>query len=132
MVPELSQAAADLLFLGLDHGIDSVRVAGGPMTPFVVTEVDGERHLQRFVGSTLDESIEAAVAAIRAAPPGSRSVLVYDGYLTVQGQRSDGIFAELRDEHGVTILAQRYRPKRLQGAFETIGSPGLVPGPGKL
>jgi hypothetical protein len=129
-MPDLSPETADLLFLGLDHGIDSVR-GGGPLIPFVITERNGDRTLARFVEETLEAGIERAIASIRAAPiaPGDRSVLVYDGYLTLpDGDRSDAIYAEALEADGVvTVMAQRYRPKRRLRGLETIGNPALLP-----
>jgi hypothetical protein len=129
-VPDISAETADLLFLGLDHGIDSVR-GGGPLIPFVITERNGERALARFVAETLEAGIARAVASIKADPlaPGDRSVLVYDGYLTPpNGDRFDAIYAEAIEAGGaVTVMAQRYKPKgRLRG-LETIGNPALLP-----
>jgi hypothetical protein len=129
-MPDLSPETADLLFLGLDHGIDSVR-GGGPLIPFVITERNGDRTLARFVEETLEAGIERAIASIRAAPiaPGDRSVLVYDGHLTLpDGDRSDAIYAEALEADGVvTVMAQRYRPKRRLRGLETIGNPALLP-----
>jgi hypothetical protein len=132
---DLSEETAGLLFFGLDHGIDSVR-AGGPLTPFVVTDRSGERNLARYAAETLEAGIEHAVAAIRAQPTGpeERSVLVYDGFLTMpDGERYDAIYAEALDNGVVTVMAQRYKPKRLLRGFQTVGNPALLPGgQGKL
>ena len=57
----------NLVFLALDHGIESVR-GGGPSIPFVVAETAGERHLQRFVANTLEERLHHARAAASALP----------------------------------------------------------------
>jgi hypothetical protein len=130
---EISPETADLLFFGLDHGIDSVR-AGGPMIPFVIAERSGERSLARFVAETLEEGVAHAVDSIKANPA-DRSVLVYDGYLTLpSGEKFDAIYAEAVDAAGhVTVMAQRYKPKRLLRGFETVGNPALLPsGQGKL
>jgi hypothetical protein len=130
---EISPETADLLFFGLDHGIASVR-EGGPMIPFVITERNGERSLARFVSETLEEGVAHAVDSIKANPADG-SVLVYDGYLTLpSGEKFDAIYAEAVDAAGhVTVMAQRYKPKRMLRGFETVGNPGLLPsGQGKL
>jgi len=130
-MPEISPETADLLFLGLDHGIDSVR-DGGPLIPFVITERDQERSLARYLDETLEAGIARAVADIKAnqIARGERSVLVYDGYLTLpDGNRYDAIFAEAIEEGGVvTSMAQRYRPKQMLRGFETVGNPALIAG----
>jgi hypothetical protein len=130
-MPDISQETADLLFLGLDHGIASVS-DGGPLTPFVIAERAGARHLTRFAAETLEESVDRAVAAIIETPidAGDRSVLVYDGYLTAPGsERLDAIYAEAIESDGtVIILAQRYRPESGSAAFETVGNAALLQG----
>ena len=135
-MPDVAQETVDLLFLGLDHAVDSIR-DGGPLITFVITERGGERDLVRYVDKTIEGSIANAVERISASPigPGDRCVLVYDGFLTMpDGGRFDAIYAEVIDFEGtVTIMAQRYRPKATLRRFETIGNPALLPGAkGKL
>jgi len=126
---QISTKTAELLFIALDHGIASVR-PGGPMTPFVITERDESRALTRFVAETLEDSLAEAVRAVMDQPiaPGDRSVLVYDGYLTVPGsERLDAIYAEALEADGsVIVLAQRYRPQSASTDFETIGNAALI------
>jgi hypothetical protein len=130
---DVAPDTADLLFFGLDHGIDSVR-GGGPLIPFVIAERNGERTLARYVAETLEEGVAQAVDSIKANSA-DRSVLVYDGYLTLpNGEKFDAIYAEAVDAAGeVTVAAQRYKPKRMLRGFETVGNPALLPsGQGKL
>jgi hypothetical protein len=134
---EIPQALTDLVFAGLDHGIDSVR-DGGPLVPFVMTESGTDRIMTRFASESLEDGISKAVEHVQAkrGEPGTRCVLVYDGYLTLpSGEKHDAIFAEGVEpgKGGVVVIAQRYRPKRALRRFETIGNPALIPGaPGKL
>ena len=133
---EIAQTTMDVLFLGLDHGVDSVRASGGPLTPFVVVERGGERQLTRFASATLEDSIAQAVGKIRATQLEAEdcAVLVYDGYLTAPEGRFDAIYAEAIDFRGrITVVAQRYKPKARLRHFETVGNPALLPGAhGKL
>jgi hypothetical protein len=80
---EYSQELIDLAFAALDHGIDSVR-EGGPLIPFVMTERDEARTLDRFASDLLEDAVAQAVAHVQASrsQPGTRHVLAYDGYLT--------------------------------------------------
>ncbi|MGH2446105.1 MAG: hypothetical protein ACRDGD_08720 [Candidatus Limnocylindria bacterium] len=132
MVNTPSGATLDLLFFGLDHGINSVRDGGGPLIPLTVTEASGERSLQRFVAERVEESVAHAAASAKATPLTSQVVLVYDGFLTHGGLRTDAIFAEVREGPEVAIMVQRYRPKKLLRRFETVGEPTLIAGPGQL
>jgi hypothetical protein len=133
-VTQPSDELSELIFAGLDHGIDSVR-DGGPLVPFVIAERGGERSLQRFMAGTpeqfeLEGSVDQAAAFVRDAikEPDARFVLVYDAYLRLENDRFDAIYAE-GVESGVLagVIAQRYRPKgRLRG-FDTIGNPAALP-----
>lgn len=127
---EIPEATADVIDIGLEHGIDSVR-DGEPLIPFVIAERRGKRAVARYAAETLEAGIDAAVAAITADPPepGDVAVLVYDGYLTLpDGQRFDAIYAEAIDGEGaVTVMAQAYRPKRFLRGLETIGEPAYFP-----
>jgi len=128
-VPEISPETANLLFLGLDHGIASVR-DGGPLIPFVITERNGERALARYVDETLEAGLARAIASIKANPKVAEgAVLVYDGYLTLpNGDRFDAIYAEAIEAGDVvTVMAQRYKPKRMLRGFETVGNAALIP-----
>ena len=53
-MPDISERTADILFLAIDHGINSVR-DGGLLTPFVIIEREGDRSLVRFHADTLDD-----------------------------------------------------------------------------
>jgi hypothetical protein len=127
---EIPEAIADVILVGLEHGIDSVR-DGGPLIPFVITARGGKRSVARFPAETLEAGIDAGVAAIVADPPepGDAAVLVYDGYLTLpEGERFDAIYAEAIDGEGVvSVMAQAYRPKRFLRGLETIGEPAYFP-----
>jgi hypothetical protein len=53
---EPSPKLMDVIFLALDHGIESVKSSGGPLIPFVVTE-GSERKLDVFVLEQLEEAL---------------------------------------------------------------------------
>lgn len=138
--PTFSDALQELTFLGIDHGIDSVR-DGGPLIPFVIVERDGERKLQRCVAGQpdaidLEGSVAAAVGVARDAmsAPDARVVLVYDAYLRSEDERFDAVYAEAAEGGTVAaVIAQRYRPKARFRGFETIGNlAGLPPTFGHL
>lgn len=136
MTEEIAQAAANLVFLGLEHGIDSIR-DGGPLVPFVITELAGVHDVTRFAAGNLEHagdlgaSVERAVEHVRSLTlgPDDSAVVAYDGYLSTDADgRQDAIFVEAIDGLGhVAFVAQRYRPKgRLRG-FQVLGNPALLP-----
>jgi hypothetical protein len=117
-----------LLYFTLDHGVDSVK-AGGPLVPFAITEKDSKRAIQRFVAERLEESV-ALMAQWTADELGrvDRAAIAYDGFITLEGKRTDAIYAEALD-HSLPesrIVAQRYRPRHGLRGFRTIGNPATL------
>ncbi|HEX4981683.1 MAG TPA: hypothetical protein VFV63_08295 [Ilumatobacteraceae bacterium] len=104
----------------LEHATGSVVDSGGPLVPFAMIEVDGNMSLTRFVGE-LAEGQQKAREAISASTGVTRAAVAWDGYLTLDGQRTDAVFVEasaIGDLESV-VLAQRYeiagrRRKRVQ------------------
>jgi hypothetical protein len=124
---EMSEKFADLVFLALDHGIDSVRADGGPLIPFVVFVQDGEAFMQRFATERLEEGPELARQAIAASPANVIAyALAYDGYITIEDTKFDAILVEAseRDRPAGVRMAQRYIMKEQN--FETVGNPALL------
>ena len=130
---DVPQALADLLFAGLDHGVDTVR-GGGQLTPFVVTQLNGQRSLERMMAPTLQDSRKHGVKLIRdiTLAGDDCAVLVYDGYLETSAEgRLDAVYAKGKDASGkVVTIAQRYKPKGFLRAWQPIGNPALVPNDG--
>jgi hypothetical protein len=125
-----SEAMKELLVLAVDHGVDSVRDSGGPLIPFVLTELRGERALARFASDTLEDGLAHAVAHVKAMKleAGDCAVVVYDGYLTTAEGRFDAIYAEGIESNGrVNVLAQRYKSKALLRRFQTVGDVAWIP-----
>jgi hypothetical protein len=122
-------ALADLAFMALDHGLESVRASGGPLIPFVITESQGAgRELTRFAGSTLEEGQAEARRHLQTLKP-DRAVLAWDGYITLQGPRTDAIYVSAYSAGAdkALILVQRYSP-----AAEAVGNPAMVGDEGPL
>ena len=124
---EPSDELMNLIFTGLDHGIDSVR-DGGPLVPFVLVEHEGQVALRRIVvGDPFELEASVAQAAVSAgeaaAQPGDRVVLVYDAYLRMNDERFDAIYAEgaengLRPRSSPSVQAEGPVPRaRRQSAM---------------
>lgn len=121
----LEAGFSDLVFLALNHGVDSVE-GGGPLIPFVMVESKGQRELRRFVLERIEESVEAAFAfASNAQNEADRVAVAFDGYLTWQGKRTDAIYVEASDGPTAAhvLVAQRYRPKRPLSKLKRVGDP---------
>jgi hypothetical protein len=124
---DASEPLADLAFAALDHAVSSVE-AGGPLIPFAMTEDGAGRNLTRFMAEPLEEGQERARQHARAATEALRVAITFDGYLTVEGERSDAVFVEAQERgtpSGI-ILAQRYRPGGRFKKFSTVGNPAHV------
>jgi hypothetical protein len=132
--PGPSRKLSTLLFFALDHGVDSVR-SGGPLIPFLLTESQGERKLERFVANRLEDALDNAVRRANDLPIGAeRWAIAYDGYLTVGGTRHDAIYVEgvERGAGRSFVLAQRYVPKTRFRSLKAVGNPALLPSPHRL
>jgi hypothetical protein len=128
--PEETDRLADLLFLALAHGVSSVEY-GGPLIPFVITQVGGERTIHRF----LDEgpqglSVTGSAEGARAYAEGLAAmveawVLAYEDEVDLEGGRAPAIVAEAHEPRTGTSLryAQPYRPKRLFRKGHAVGNP---------
>ncbi len=117
-----------LMFLALDHGVDSVR-AGGHLIPFVMTESKGKRSLNRFASERLEVGQEEARKFVsKSGDKTEMYALAYDGFVTIEGKKYDAIIVEAgqRGNKEATLIAQRYKPKKLLQKFEVIGNPALI------
>jgi hypothetical protein len=121
-----SEELMELAFLALDHGIASV-TEGGPLIPFALTENGEGRQLARFAAETLEEGQAHARQHVRASDA-LRVAIAYDGYLTIDDERTDAIFVEAqeRGQSGSVSFAQRYRPAGRFKKFATIGNAAFV------
>lgn len=56
-------------------------------------------------------------------PSADRYAVVFDGYVTSQGTKSDAIFASAgeRSAEKATMVFQRYKPKTPKSEFEFVG-----------
>jgi hypothetical protein len=111
-VDDVSPELMDFATLALNHAAESVVASGGPLTPFsMVRGPDtGPGQLTRFVCETLEEGLERARAKVSDGVGTALAAVAWDGYLTMDGTRTDAVFVEA-SEVGCSqsiILAQRY------------------------
>jgi len=119
---DISETLVELVFAALDHGIGSVRAAGGPMTPFVMSVIGEERSLHRFVG----EGVTGAKAFVATLPAEvSLYALAADAYVTLGDRQYDAIVVEAaeRSQDFGHLFAQRYIPASETRPFQPIGNP---------
>ena len=114
-----------LIFLCLDHGIDSIRDIEGPLIPYSITENDGKRNLDRFLSDRVEDGVAAAKTSIKNLDPIPEfAAITYDGYVTVENEKYDAVIVEGYDRKDLDghIFAQRYIPVRNGTAFQTPGN----------
>jgi hypothetical protein len=125
---DASPKLGDLIFLALDHGVDSIR-QGGPLVPFIMTDTDGKRSFNRFVAEPYEKAVAEAKAAATKLPPQSHLyALAYDGFITVGGKKYDAIIVHgaERGQGNAYLLAQRYVPASNGKPLESIGNPAFI------
>ena len=119
----------DVIFLALDHGIESVRASGGPLIPFVITE-GSKRELNRFAVERLEDGIiKAREFVVKAHAEVTFYAIAHDGYITLEGRKFDAILVEggERGNPQSLLFAQRYEPKKgFFSRFKTIGNAGFI------
>jgi hypothetical protein len=126
-VPQPSEYLLELIFTALEHGLDSIDDGAGPLVPFVLTDQDGEVEIRRFVTERLEEGVTEARRAAREAVSGGRiAVAAWDGFITLDGERTDAIFVGAADspEGPTYTFCGRYRYKGQK--LETIGNAAYV------
>ena len=122
--------ASDIIFnlsdTALEHGIGSVKTSGGPLIPFVITLVDGEKSLTRYVTNNIADGVKTAIDSINTLPKTTQAYAVaYDTILHLGENKVDAIVVEVGERGGQFDhkFAQRYKPKKLFSKFELLGNP---------
>jgi hypothetical protein len=116
------QEVTDLALDALEHALSSI-ARGGPLIPLVMSEGPDGRRLERFIADFLEEGIQLAREHLARTQP-TRAVLVYDGFLTLDGQRTDALFAECftRDDNESFRFAQRYTRQGIRRRNRAFGN----------
>ena len=128
--PEFS----DFFFLAIDHGFESIQDGSGPLIPFTLTlDREGKRSLTRFAADRLEKGVELAKKSIDDQRQHLKMyAIAWDGYITVDGQKWDGILVEAGEEGKETglLFCQRYVRKGkswfTRGKNERFGNPALI------
>jgi hypothetical protein len=125
----------DLMFKALDHAVFSIEDNGETLIPFSITEdAAGQRTLTRYLADRIELGVEEGKRKIEAAKETvERYAFAYDGFLTIGGNRWEGLFVEAGDKVASTgvLLCQRYKRKKglFKKGIEPIGNPALVGNP---
>jgi hypothetical protein len=110
------------------HAVWSVE-DGETLVPIYAYYKDGQRHMERVEAERLEDAVRIGQEALAANTANATSaVLIYDGYLTFDGRRSDALFVELR-AYGTSPVEARlaipYQPHSDTARF-TVYKPKLI------
>lgn len=116
----------DFLFIGLDHGVDSISDEGGPLVPFLMTQIGDHKELHRFVTEMYEEGVNLAEKTLKILFPKPEFALIaFDGYVTWEDKKYDAIFVKAYDktqDNGFEFC-QRYIPKEdSSSGIEPVGN----------
>lgn len=125
----ISTQMADLIFLCLDHGLPSLEGADH-LIPFVISEQQGSRKIQRFAASMLESALQQArtEAQRRIRKRAEMVVLAYEGYCRVDGARYDAVMVEGFGSNvpNAVVFAQRYQRRSERDKLRPIGNPAFL------
>ncbi|MFD0050071.1 hypothetical protein ACFVHQ_12145 [Actinomycetes bacterium NPDC127524] len=123
---EINESLMDLVFLGIDYGIDNLRDFNQLMA-FVLVEFEEERTLHRFPSERFEESYKQGKDFLQTIENFDYAVLVYDGTFTLE-EKCDAVLADgrIKGEPFIYEFAQIYKPKKLFSKVKPIGNVGFV------
>lgn len=101
-----------LVFMAVDHAMESLRATGRTLTPFLLSAADDGVSMTRFAAETAEEGVAHGRDAARNLTGKVAAVaLVYDGYVTTEGSRVDAVLVSVQAVGTATseVCAQRYR-----------------------
>lgn len=119
----------DFMFTGLDHGVNSISDGGGPLIPFLMTQIGDKKELKRFVTEKYEEGIRAAEETLnKLTRKPDFALIAYDGFITWEQKKYDAIFVRAFDrtqDEGFEFC-QRYISKEGGNGNEAIGNSAFV------
>lgn len=113
--------AAELAGFFAAHAVWSVS-EGETLIPLLAKELDdGQRTMDRLIGERIEEGVARGQAWMAANPDRAvRAVLIYDGFITLESKRMDGLIITIRDftqGNAEITMAVPYRPAGAAGGF---------------
>jgi len=113
----------DLVQKAIDLAIECVDT-GEILVPFIITE--GSRgEVATIMADSIDESIALARDRIKGYTDSTSAfAFAYDGFITIDGERTDSIYVEAsygNFDH-TFIFAQRYNPRQATNPVQRLGN----------
>jgi hypothetical protein len=111
------------------HAIWSVSDGETLVPIYAYYDGSGQRHLDRLTSQPLEVAVEGGKKALAENPHKvSCAVLIYDGYVTISGQKRDALILEIRDYSAAgdsVVMALPYTPKTASATF-TVFRPKIL------
>jgi len=124
-IDQADNKLVDLMHFALDHGIANIKIKGkGPLVPFVVTEINGEKEVTRFFTNHHKDGLNEAIRCLKGEQKSHFAVLAYDELLPMDDQKFNAVIVrgyDRADTVGYT-LAQRYVPSGFFSFFKLAGN----------
>jgi hypothetical protein len=105
------------------------KVHGGNMLAFAILNKEVNSVEADFAADSADQSLQMARDAVAKVIESLKEyAIVHDGYLTVNGYKTDALLVEVgvRGDAYEYSFAHRYRPKGFLRRMRLIGNPALV------
>jgi hypothetical protein len=113
-----------LVLTALDHATSCLAGDEGPLLPFAMIVDEGERVVRHFVSKGYEQTLDGALAF---AGHGDYEfwAVAWDGYMTVEGRRTEAVFVRAgAEDHADSVLfALRYERPPPSRRLERIGDP---------
>ena len=123
-INQADQRLVDLMLFALDHGIENIKIKGkGPLTPFVVTEINGEKEVTRFFTKNHKDGLSEAIRHLKEERKSHFAALVFDGILPINDQKFNAVIVRGYDRTDTVgyALGQRYVPSGFFSFFKLAG-----------
>ena len=96
-INQADQRLVDLMLFALDHGIENIKIKGkGPLTPFVVTEINGEKEVTRFFTKNHKDGLSEAIRHLKL-----KRIALGSAY----DDKVNGIARAFLEANGLTVVA---------------------------
>ena len=123
-ISQADKKLVDLMIFALEHGVATVQIKGkGPLVPFVVTEIKGEREKHRFFTHHIEDGLSEAVRFLKDDEKSDFAALVYDAFLPIEDKNINAVVVRGYDRKDTVgyALGQRYLPSKFFSFFKLSG-----------
>jgi hypothetical protein len=113
-----------LVYGALEHATECLSGADGPLLPFAMIVDGGQRSVRHFHAPGYEQTLDGALAFASAGAYDFWAV-AWDGYMTVEGRRTEAVFVQAGGEEREESLLFAWRYERVlpKGEVQRLGDP---------